>query len=123
MATRFFGDAKPWVRITKRVEETKGRVVAAIAYVAIDAPDLLPLKELRLLRGTPEMKRFWRPQRPGQFKTHGISFSRRHLEALKLSDLTNRSCKRSWRSSRTTPNGMKAANVSRSIFRNVWADY
>lgn len=45
MATRFFGDAKPWVRITKRVEETKGRVVAAIAYVAKDAPDLLPLKE------------------------------------------------------------------------------
>jgi len=45
MATRFFGDAKPWVRITKRVEETKGRVVAAIAYVAIDAPDLLPLKK------------------------------------------------------------------------------
>ncbi len=24
MATRFFGDAKPWVRITKRVKETKG---------------------------------------------------------------------------------------------------
>jgi hypothetical protein len=45
MATRFFGDAKPWVRITKRVKETKGRVVAAIAYVARDAPDLLPLKE------------------------------------------------------------------------------
>ena len=45
MATRFFGDAKPWVQITKRVEETKGRVVAAIAYVAKDAPDLLPLKE------------------------------------------------------------------------------
>jgi hypothetical protein len=45
MATRFFGDAKPWVRITKRVKETKGRVVAAIAYVAKDAPDLLPLKE------------------------------------------------------------------------------
>ena len=45
MATRFFGDSKPWVRITKRVEKTKGRVVAAIAYVAKDAPDLLPLKE------------------------------------------------------------------------------
>jgi hypothetical protein len=45
MATKFFGDAKPWIRITKRVHETKGRVVAAIAYVAIDAPDLLPLKE------------------------------------------------------------------------------
>ncbi len=45
MATKFFGDAKPWIRITKRVDETKGRVVAAIAYVAIDAPDLLPLKE------------------------------------------------------------------------------
>ncbi len=45
MATRFFGDAKPWVRITKRVKETKGRVVAAIAYVARDAPNLLPLKK------------------------------------------------------------------------------
>ena len=45
MATKFFGDAKPWVRITKRVKETKGRVVAAIAYVARDAPDLLPLKK------------------------------------------------------------------------------
>ena len=45
MATKFFGDAKPWIRITKRVHKTKGRVVAAIAYVAKDAPDLLPLKE------------------------------------------------------------------------------
>ena len=45
MGTWFVGGSEPWGRITGRVAATKGRVLAAIAFVGADAPTLLPLKE------------------------------------------------------------------------------
>ena len=51
MGTWFAGGSEPWERITKRVKAAKGRakpaerrVLAAIAYVGVAAPRLLPLK-------------------------------------------------------------------------------
>ncbi len=45
MGTWFAGGSELWERITKRVNAAKCRVLAAIAYVGVDAPQLLPLEE------------------------------------------------------------------------------
>ncbi len=41
---KFHGFDAPWKVLTPKVAASKGRVVAAVAYVGVDAPDVLPLK-------------------------------------------------------------------------------
>ena len=45
MVARLHTNGDPWPRITKRVRGSKGKVVAAVAYLGQDAPQILPLKK------------------------------------------------------------------------------
>jgi hypothetical protein len=49
MVARLHTNGDPWPRITQRVRGSKGKVVAAVAYLGQDAPQILPLKKGDLL--------------------------------------------------------------------------
>jgi len=43
--TRFHGFGEPWKVLTPKFAASKGRVIAAVAYVGVEAPTVLPLKK------------------------------------------------------------------------------
>lgn len=38
-------DERPWSAITRHVARTKGRTIAAVAYIGVEGPSILPLKQ------------------------------------------------------------------------------
>ena len=45
MVARLHTDGDPWPRIIKRVRGSKGKIVAAVAYLGQDAPQILPRRK------------------------------------------------------------------------------